>query len=299
MDQSQPRPDHESGSHPPEFFHRVHLLSCAHCGCFVSDRGMKAVLLLRPSITLFSTDGMPYNCGPVYQDGHEDNYGSSEPVERTCDCLTQSMGCYGCGNTIGYHIICPCSRCVDSVSKHRRAANGHRWVFHYGEVTYEERCYVDNEPGVYNAHSIVSSNYTGSSSQRNPPNGSSSSSPNSSASYSSSSSSSTHSSLSSFPSDYSSWEIRERDLTKPDQAPYDSDSPHISQALQDIQSNLANPNLLRLPLNRYQSNRPSPSFQIQRSLKPGDPVYWHHLISAGERPVPVSASPSFSSRPAR
>lgn len=60
-------------------------------------------------------------------------------VERTCLCLTQSLGCYGCGNLVGYHILSPCHRCQRSVVKGSSSANGHRFVFHQGEVGATER----------------------------------------------------------------------------------------------------------------------------------------------------------------
>lgn len=84
--------------------HRVYLLSCRHCALPFSDRGMRAVLLLRPNITLFSTDAVPSHIGPlptpgVQTDNNEDartpasssvrsSRREDEP-ERTCDCLTQ------------------------------------------------------------------------------------------------------------------------------------------------------------------------------------------------------------------
>jgi hypothetical protein len=81
------------------------------------------VLLLRPNITLYSTDALPANCRPVYQ---QQGIGSAqEPaVQRTCDCLTQSLGCNGCGSQIGYMILAPCDRCNNSVAKHQRSSNG-------------------------------------------------------------------------------------------------------------------------------------------------------------------------------
>lgn len=80
--------------------HRVHLLSCAHCALGLTDRGMRAVLLLKPHISLYSTDACPVNVGPLFiPDG-----GGEAPrdgPERTCDCLTQGLGCLGCGSLLG------------------------------------------------------------------------------------------------------------------------------------------------------------------------------------------------------
>lgn len=81
--------------------HRVYILRCAHCDTFLSDRGMRAVLLLRPHITLFSTDTSPSSCGALYSSVDEQPIPEQEQVERTCDCLTQSLGCFCCGNVVG------------------------------------------------------------------------------------------------------------------------------------------------------------------------------------------------------
>lgn len=81
--------------------HRVYVLRCSHCDSFLSDRSMRAVLLLKPHITLFSTDVAPVNCGPLYGSQDEEPECAEEKVERTCECLTQSLGCFSCGNTVG------------------------------------------------------------------------------------------------------------------------------------------------------------------------------------------------------
>ncbi|KDE09390.1 hypothetical protein MVLG_00296 [Microbotryum lychnidis-dioicae p1A1 Lamole] len=125
--------------------HRVYVLNCATCDLFLSDRGMRAVLLLKPNIVLFSTDASPLNASPVWPLGTDD-----PTAERTCDCLTSSLACHGCGSTIGYHIVQPCARCSASVAKHQRSANHHRYVFHHNEVSACERRYFASEPGVVN-----------------------------------------------------------------------------------------------------------------------------------------------------
>lgn len=94
-----------SSSHSPpppvQPQHRVYVLRCAHCDTFISNRGMRAVLLLRPHVTLFSTDASPSNCGSLYSSNDEEPESETEQVERTCDCLTQSLACFCCGNVIG------------------------------------------------------------------------------------------------------------------------------------------------------------------------------------------------------
>ncbi|KAH8923857.1 hypothetical protein BT69DRAFT_1333467 [Atractiella rhizophila] len=129
--------------------HRVYVLTCAHCDSFISDRGMRAVLLLKPDISLFSTDSTPFNASPLPPlDPNSCYIASCIPSERTCDCLTQSLGCHQCGATLGYHIITACEKCTNSLSNERTVTNGHRWVFHWNEVNARERRYVEGEAGI-------------------------------------------------------------------------------------------------------------------------------------------------------
>ncbi|EJD02980.1 uncharacterized protein FOMMEDRAFT_20157 [Fomitiporia mediterranea MF3/22] len=103
---------------------------------------------------------MPVNCS-VYQTSPH------SPKTRTCECLSQTLCCHGCGTAIGYMIVAPCARCAPGMglsptgshslgqmhsNYHQplppRNTNGHRFVFHSTEVTYEERLYVAGEPDV-------------------------------------------------------------------------------------------------------------------------------------------------------
>ncbi|KAF8342345.1 FAM72 protein-domain-containing protein [Cantharellus anzutake] len=139
---------------PPVLQHKVYKIHCASCDTFLSDRGMKAVLLLRPNISLYSTDALPVNCSTPPRSSAPSS--SEPPVPRTCECLTQSLCCHGCGNPIGYAIVmpspCQCSKCSSSVTRHQNTANGHRFVFHQSEVSASERLYVKGEPGVIPYH---------------------------------------------------------------------------------------------------------------------------------------------------
>jgi FAM72 protein len=121
---SRPSPRASSPRKLPQ--HKVYLINCKHCDLFLTDRGMKAVLLLKPNITLYSTDSIPTNCSPLYPPSPflTGNSHHGPPVERTCDCLTQTLGCHGCGAPIGYNIVAPCARCTSSVAKHQRGSNG-------------------------------------------------------------------------------------------------------------------------------------------------------------------------------
>ncbi|KAA1476801.1 hypothetical protein DENSPDRAFT_884588 [Dentipellis sp. KUC8613] len=139
---------------PPPVAHKVWLLDCKNCRTFLTNRGMKAVLLLRPNVPLYSTDALPVNCSahaatpvPVLPSRRP----SAEPP-RTCECLTQTLCCHGCGNGVGYMIVIPCARCTSSISATNRSTNGHRFVFHSSEIAASERHYVPGEPGVLPAY---------------------------------------------------------------------------------------------------------------------------------------------------
>ncbi|CAE6516416.1 unnamed protein product [Rhizoctonia solani] len=205
---------------PPVTGHKVYMLDCNSCGTFLSNRGMKAVLLLRPNIALFSTDAMPVNCSPQPITGQQPTVedfekhpqditdliprtgcasstetradevlyaryflpprnvtldtrperaapersadttsgaqpGATQPLPRTCECLTQTLSCHGCGAGIGYMIVTPCARCTaqQSISgrpgQPQRTANGHRFVFHHAEIVARERLYIPGQPGVH------------------------------------------------------------------------------------------------------------------------------------------------------
>jgi hypothetical protein len=113
----------------PSFAHKVWLLECKHCQMFLTNRGMKvrvdhldrypliqgclspqAVLLLRPHVPLYSTDALPVNCSaysarPSSTDSSPQRPNEQQP--RTCECLTQTLCCHGCGTSVGYMIVVP------------------------------------------------------------------------------------------------------------------------------------------------------------------------------------------------
>ncbi|KAJ7178421.1 hypothetical protein C8R43DRAFT_872269 [Mycena crocata] len=138
---------------PPPIAHKVWILDCKSCGTFLTNRGMKAVLLLRPNVALYSSDALPVNCSAYTSNPQALRPATSCPSSsahplRTCECLTQTLCCHGCGSAIGYMIVIPCARCTASISTTNRATNGHRFVFHSSEITGTERHYIPDEPGV-------------------------------------------------------------------------------------------------------------------------------------------------------
>ncbi|KAI0717287.1 hypothetical protein C8T65DRAFT_122002 [Cerioporus squamosus] len=165
---------------PPPLPHKVWILDCKGCGTFLTNRGMKAVLLLRPNVPLYSTDALPINCSAFSSEAEAPTHAatssvsssssarssisgpSGEPPQaagsaerspsRTCECLTQTLCCHGCGNPVGYMIVSPCQRCTSSITVNNRATNGHRFVFYSSEITACERHYVHGERGVHPFH---------------------------------------------------------------------------------------------------------------------------------------------------
>ncbi|PIL34063.1 hypothetical protein GSI_03774 [Ganoderma sinense ZZ0214-1] len=172
---------------PPPIPHKVWILDCKACGMFLTNRGMKAVLLLRPNVPLYSTDALPINCSafsPIPEatmrahstsvsstsssgagsrsqrssisglsdDPMQPGPSTERPPTRTCECLTQTLCCHGCGNAVGYMIVTPCQRCTSSITVNNRATNGHRFVFYSSEITACERHYIPGERGVSPYH---------------------------------------------------------------------------------------------------------------------------------------------------
>jgi len=66
----------------------------------------------------------------------------------TCECLTQTLYCHGCGCIIGYMIVTPCVPCTSSSTPTNRVTNGHRFIFYSNAIVATERHYIPDEPGV-------------------------------------------------------------------------------------------------------------------------------------------------------
>lgn len=216
---------------PPAPVHRVYVLNCATCDTFLTNRGMRAVLLLKPHIVLFSTDAAPCNAETSWPDETIEE----EHVERTCDCLTSSIACHGCGRIVGYHIVAPCTKCTDSVQKHQRSANHHRFVFHHNEVSSKERTYYPGERGVHN------------------------------------------------PVIVSMAQPRSRN---PSPAPVPV-ATRRRVSIYDVEKDLLDSRLAP-PVSPPRRQSPPPSQPPTVTLlKAGDVLYWHHLVSGGERCKPT------------
>lgn len=101
------------------------ILTSAHLLCL---HFLQAVLLLRPNVSLFSTDALPINCSAYSSNPDARRSPSpslSQTVPRTCECLTQTLCCHGCGASVGYMIVVPV-RCKLS----RTLTNSHPMSFY-------------------------------------------------------------------------------------------------------------------------------------------------------------------------
>ncbi|RCH90309.1 Protein fam72a [Rhizopus stolonifer] len=101
----------------------VYKLMCRHCTTTVCTRGMKAILLADTTIELYSTD-TPSQCIHVLEKDY---------LTRSCHCRIRDVACLECGNVIGYHVVSPCSQCLDACN------NGHFWMFHSSACQPAER----------------------------------------------------------------------------------------------------------------------------------------------------------------
>ncbi|CAK5281750.1 unnamed protein product [Mycena citricolor] len=275
---------------PPPVPHKVWIMDCRTCGTFFTNRGMKAVLLLRPSVGLYSSDALPVNCSAHSAVGsHSLKPLPSCPSQppRTCECLTQTLCCHGCGKSVGYMIVIPCARCTSSVSASSRATNGHRFVFHASEIRETERHYIENEAGVVAStdHVLVGESPIISQSQaprhENPVRSSAvtSGGPEYLPTPPLDSEDDMHPSVFSY---YSQHEASHLSMDPP------SPIPHYSGALQSsvhlralsVASDSSVPPAVQ-PSYGLPAEQPEPSLP---SLAPGDVLYWHHLARHGEIP---------------
>lgn len=215
--------------------------------------------------------------------------GSAEPAapaSRTCECLTQTLWCHGCGNSVGYMIVVPCIRCTSSMTVTNRTTNGHRFVFYSSEIAASERFYVPGERGIASlalSPRLPSSQPTSSTGLTPPlPNRTPSSVPSSSRLPSTPPArrdSST--SLLDSPSD------RQRHNSA---ASDDGLSQHYSPiSLSDSSSFSSLPPLLPVTPSDRDRMRSDSSFNSYEPplLKAGDNLYWHQLTRSGEIPAVI------------
>lgn len=180
----------------------------------------------------------------------------------------------------------PCARCTASVARHQRTANHHRFVFHHNEVVARERKYWPGERGVVSSrHRTVAGACTGShatpiTSRSSTPSGS-----------------------------------PRVDATAPaveDVGEKDPAAPTGRSTLEGLFPDVGPRHALSRSIHRAQT--PSSAQQQASSaasaaccaasceLQPGDTVYWHNLVTGGERVEPIdpdSRPPRAIERPGR
>ncbi|KAF9529424.1 hypothetical protein CPB83DRAFT_906089 [Crepidotus variabilis] len=268
---------------PPPIAHKVWILDCKTCGAFLTNRAMKAVLLLRPNVSLYSSDALPLNCS-AYSSNPEalrppsvQKAGSMSAPSRTCECLTQTLCCHGCGTAIGYMIVIPCARCTSSITASNRATNGHRFVFHSTEVAGSERHYIKDEPSVvpyepppalptpyYTSYPIQEQTMTRSDFLRTPP------------------------------LEYATPDLialRNRNMESSSYlsraqrppTPQSPPPPFSGDPLSPRPSSSSGNPPPFVGSSTYHGDQKDSGITLQR-LKPGDIVYWHHLSRCGEIP---------------
>lgn len=207
------------------------------------------------------------------------------PASRTCECLTQTLWCHGCGNSIGYMIVVPCIRCTSSMTVTNRTTNGHRFVFYSSEIAASERYYVSGELGVvtpaYLPH-LPSSPPT-SSPGLSPPHSTRRSSITLSPGQTPSTPPSRHGPQGSLLDSPTHRVNSAGDLFL--------DSPYSPSTLSDSSSTSSLPPLIpATPSYRARMRSSSSSGSVippPARLKTGDNLYWHHLTRSGEIPAVV------------
>ncbi|CCO27145.1 hypothetical protein BN14_01180 [Rhizoctonia solani AG-1 IB] len=149
------QPAHEDfGNHPQDITDLVRQIDSVPPAGSQEEEVLYARYFLPPkSVT---TDVHPEKISPERSADMISTHPSpAQPLPRTCECLTQTLSCHGCGAGIGYMIVTPCGRCTaqQSVSgrpgQPQRTANGHRFVFHHAEIVACERLYIPGQPGVH------------------------------------------------------------------------------------------------------------------------------------------------------
>ncbi|KAJ8655974.1 hypothetical protein O0I10_008414 [Lichtheimia ornata] len=121
--QQQQRSNNNNGNAPFNPLKPVYKLLCRYCHNMVCARGMRAILLADTNIELYSTD-IPATSIQLMDKDY---------LTRTCHCRIRDVACRECGNIIGYHVVAPCSRCLQACN------NGHFWMFHSDACQPNER----------------------------------------------------------------------------------------------------------------------------------------------------------------
>ncbi|KAG8451378.1 hypothetical protein GDO86_003545 [Hymenochirus boettgeri] len=117
----------------------VSVLHCRFCEQVLSNRGMKAQLLVGTDLDMFSTDIPPTKA--------VDFVGNCYFLEA-CRCKLKMTACLKCGNEVGYHVVVPCQQCLHSCT------NGHFWMFHSKSVCSTTRSDASGEHKPFYCYTI-------------------------------------------------------------------------------------------------------------------------------------------------
>ena len=90
---------------------------------------MRAVLLANTRVELISTDSPPMGAALTDRDR----------CALSCMCRVRDAACLTCGTVCGYHVINPCTTCIESCN------NGHLWMF-LQEMIYTQERFKNSVP---------------------------------------------------------------------------------------------------------------------------------------------------------
>lgn len=102
--------------------HPVLAVRCGCCDAALSRRGVKALLLSDSDTLMVSVDTDVI--GAIVP--------TAEQLETPCECSCQRAVCRACGAELGYHVACPCSKCLAKTN------NGHTTIFFLDAVRTEQ-----------------------------------------------------------------------------------------------------------------------------------------------------------------
>lgn len=107
----------------------VYDLHCDACSRLICRRGLCVQLVADNSAWLFSTDFRPMS---VLEADEEHEHG-------LCRCRIRDVSCE-CGSTLGYHVIHPCSNCINT------GHNDHYWLLYpHSDPTHQRQLYPHTE----------------------------------------------------------------------------------------------------------------------------------------------------------
>lgn len=96
-----------------------YLIRCLNCSNIVCRRALRSTLVFNTKIKLYST-----NIPSRYVKCVGNSY-----MAYSCNCVITDTSCKCCHVILGYHILHPCSQCMQSRN------NGHLWMFDINSIS--------------------------------------------------------------------------------------------------------------------------------------------------------------------